>query len=64
MTKIKITSKRPKFVAFHIDDRPAVIISTEDLCLALLNVRQGGVLGYTRDSARGLMTNLVLGTRR
>ena len=64
VTKIKITSKRPKFVAFHIDDRPAVIISTEDLCLALLNVRQGGVLGYTRDSARGLMTNLVLGTRR
>ncbi len=51
---------RPRLAAFYVNDRPAVIVSNEDLTLGMLGVDQWGVLGYSKDSARKIMANIVL----
>jgi len=51
---------RPRLAAFHVGDRPAILISDEDLTLGALGARRWGVLGYQAESARGLMMNLLL----
>ena len=40
--------------------RDAVIFSRFDLTLGIMGVNQWGILGYHPDTARRLMTNLVL----
>jgi hypothetical protein len=45
--------------AFHIDDRPTVIIATEDLTQGMMRIDHWGIVGYASDSAQGLVTNLV-----
>lgn len=62
MTQLNV-GNRPRFTAYYQGDRPAVILSSEDVSLGLLNVRHWGILGYDHDSARRLMTNLVLATK-
>ncbi|XAM00728.1 DUF4159 domain-containing protein [Phycisphaeraceae bacterium D3-23] len=42
------------------DDRFPVLISNEDLSLGMLGVRQYGINGYSVDSARNIMTNILL----
>jgi hypothetical protein len=50
----------PRLGVIYLDQRPAVIIATEDLSLGVMDVPRWGVLGYNRDSARRIMSNLVL----
>jgi hypothetical protein len=45
--------------AFHIDNRPTIIIANEDLTQGMMRVDQWGVVGYDSDSAQGLITNLA-----
>ncbi len=51
---------QPRLRAMHVDDRPAVIFSDEDLSLGALGVRRWGIIGYAADDARRLMTNIAL----
>lgn len=53
----------PRLAAFRVDNRPAVLISHEDLSMGSLRARQLGISGYQPESARGLMTNIVLWAR-
>lgn len=53
---------RPNLAAFLVKGRPAVIVSHEDLSLGALGVRQDGILGYSRTSARALLNNIVVST--
>lgn len=50
----------PRLAAFVINNRPAVIISHEDLSLGALGVRLEGLLGYSRESSVSLLGNMVL----
>ncbi len=54
---------RPRLTAMFIDDRPAIVISPEDLTLGALNIPRWGVIGYEPPSAQALLTNLVLQAR-
>jgi hypothetical protein len=54
----------PRLAAFRVNDRPAVLISHEDLSLGSLRARQMGISGYQPESARGLMSNIVLQARK
>ncbi len=58
------TDNKPRLVAFRIDDRPAILVSGEDLSLAALGVRHWNLHGYSPDSARQLLTNIVLHAKR
>ena len=49
-----------RLAAFVVNDRPAVIISYEDLSLAVLGVRHWGINGYNTESARRLVSNMLL----
>lgn len=51
---------RPRLAAFHIDDRPAIIISDEDLSMGVMRCPTWGVFGYESRSAMQLMTNILL----
>jgi len=52
---------KPRLIAFLDDDnRPAVIISHEDLSLGMLGSRHWGIHGYHPETARKMMTNIVL----
>lgn len=53
---------RPNLAAFFANNRPAVIVSHEDLSLGAMGVRQDGILGYSRNGARALLNNIVLKT--
>ena len=55
---------RPRLTAFIVNDRPAIILSQEDLILGAMGVPHWKVLGYTQQSATGLLTNLVLWARK
>ncbi len=52
-----------RLAAFMIEGRPAVILSHEDLSLGALKARQFGISGYQSESARDLLTNIVLWSR-
>ena len=50
----------PRLAAFMVNNRPAVIVSHEDLSLGALGVRLEGLLGYSRESSVSLLGNMVL----
>lgn len=50
----------PPLTVIRVDGRPGVIISAEDLSVGTLGVPRWGVHGYQPESARQLMSNLVL----
>jgi hypothetical protein len=58
--------KRPRLTAFYLEggdagqNRPAVVISNEDLSLGMLGVEHWGILGYSIESSRQIMTNVAL----
>ena len=52
----------PRLEALIIDGRPAVIASREDLSMGVLGTRWWGIDGYETESARGLLTNILLYT--
>jgi len=49
-----------RLMAWNIGDRPAVIISPEDLSFGALGVRHASILGYNIKSSRNLLTNILL----
>lgn len=51
---------RPRFMAIYNGQRPAIIFSHEDLSLGLMNYQGAGVMGYTPETSRKLMSNLLL----
>lgn len=51
---------RPRFMAIYLGQRPAIIFSHEDLSLGLMNYQGSGVMGYTPETCRKLMGNLLL----
>ncbi|MAE65075.1 MAG: hypothetical protein CMJ18_12465 [Phycisphaeraceae bacterium] len=51
---------RHRIGAFLIETRPAILVSHEDLSLGILGVLRTDVHGYRPESARRLMTNIVL----
>ena len=55
---------RPHLAAIVVHNRPAVIITEEDLSQGMLNINHWGIAGYTPHSARQLATNIVLWARR
>lgn len=50
----------PRLAAIMVDNRPAVIISAEDLSLGSLGVRHWGINGYQVQSARDILGNILL----
>ena len=50
----------PRLAVFAVNNRPAVIISNEDMSLGTLGVRLEGLLGYSRESSVSLLGNMVL----
>jgi hypothetical protein len=42
------------------DQRPAIIISNEDLSQGMIRVNHWGVVGYDNETTEKLLTNLVL----
>lgn len=52
----------PKLLAFYINERPAIVVSHDDLSCGVLGVKQWGILGYSQTSAQKLMNNIVLGS--
>ncbi len=54
--------EEPRLEAIMIDGRAAVIASREDISMAVLGARWWGIDGYETDSARGLLSNMVLYT--
>lgn len=57
---LKLGLSQPVLSALYLDGRAAVIITHQDLSLAALGARHWHVLGYDTDSARRLLTNIVL----
>lgn len=49
----------PRVRAIFVDDKPRVLLSREDVSHALLDQPSWGVSGYTTDSARNLLLNIV-----
>ena len=52
--------ERSRLAAYHVNERPAVIVSREDLSLGMLGVRHWGICGYKPESARRLVSNILL----
>jgi hypothetical protein len=50
----------PRLAAIMVNDRPGVIISDYDLSVSVLGCKQWSVNGFSTESSRQLMTNLVL----
>jgi hypothetical protein len=50
----------PQLSAIFVDNRPAVLISAEDISLGCLGVPRWNINGYKPEGARKLMTNIVL----
>ncbi len=53
-----------RLAGYMINDRPAVIVSREDLSLGMLGLRHTNIIGYTPDATRKLVTNLLLRVRQ
>jgi len=56
--------QRPRLSAINHDGRAAVIVSSEDLSLGALGVRHWGINGYQTESARQILTNIILAAKR
>ena len=54
---------RPRLGAITVDGRAAVIVSSEDVSLGALGVRHWGINGYHTDSARQILTNIILAAK-
>jgi hypothetical protein len=54
------TDNRPNLSAFRLNNRPAIFVSSEDLSLAALNIRHWNLHGYQPETARQLLSNLLL----
>ncbi len=52
----------PRLLSISVDGRDVVIASHEDLSLGVLGSRRWGIDGYDVDSARSLLTNILLYT--
>ncbi|MEM1354040.1 MAG: DUF4159 domain-containing protein [Planctomycetota bacterium] len=50
----------PLLRGYKIGDRVPVLVSKQDISLGMLGVRQYGINGYSVDSARDLMVNILL----
>lgn len=50
----------PRLHAITIEGEPRILISHEDLSVAMLNQPRWGIYGYSAPSAQKIMTNLVL----
>lgn len=50
----------PRLTSIMVNNRPAIILSHEDLSLGALGVRREGVLGYSANSARRLLINMIM----
>lgn len=50
----------PRLLVHEVDGRPAVLISELDLSLAAMDLNRYGIHGYSIDSARGLLVNILL----
>ena len=50
----------PRLLTINVHKKPAIILSSEDLDEGVLGVRQWGINGYYRGSARQLWINLIL----
>jgi len=50
----------PRLLMHEVDGRPAVLISELDLSLAAMDLNRYGIHGYSIDSARGLLVNILL----
>lgn len=57
---LKLGLTQPFLAAMEVDGRVAVIIAHQDLSLGALGLRHWHVLGYEQESARRLLTNIVL----
>jgi len=53
-------STKPRLRALRLDNRPAVILSTEDISVGMVGMEIDGIVGYTPASATNLMRNLLL----
>lgn len=50
----------PRLLSINLDGRAAVIASHEDLSLAVMGCRHWGIDGYDSQTARGLLSNILL----
>lgn len=50
----------PRLLSINIDGRAAVIASNEDFSLGVMGCRHWGIDGYDTDTARRLLTNILL----
>lgn len=62
---INMAAKRePRVTAIDVNGRHAVIFSHDDLSLGVLGLRRWGINGYQPDSAKLLLTNIVLSGKK
>ncbi|MEM8782307.1 MAG: DUF4159 domain-containing protein [Planctomycetota bacterium] len=54
------TDHKPRLSGFRVNDRPAIFVSGEDLSLAAMGVRHWNLHGYSDESARQILSNLLL----
>lgn len=54
------TDNKPRLAGFRVNNRPAIFLSGEDLSLAAMGIRHWGLHGYSEESARQLLSNLLL----
>lgn len=52
--------RKPRLMAIRVNDRPAIVISREDLSLGAMGLTRWGIMGYQPDSARRILTNVLL----
>jgi hypothetical protein len=57
-------SSSPALQAVYLDNRPAVLISAEDLTSGLAGLQHWGIVGYAPESARKIVANLILSATR
>ena len=58
------TDNKPRLVAFRVGDRPAILVSGEDLSLAAMGVRHWELHGYSAESSRQLLSNIALHAKK
>lgn len=55
---------QPRLAAMWINDRPTVLFTQHDLSLGMLGARHWNINGYSAESARKMMTNILLSSQR
>lgn len=55
---------RPLLAAFSVGDRPAVLVSREDLSLGVLGMQRWGINGYQPEPARQVLGNILLAANK